>query len=110
LFFLIQPRENYTAIAGTLYEYWATGKAPVLLFSETGASSKLVISNNLGEHFNFQQVKEASLYLERAYKAFCSFRPIWIEKTGVEMYDRKKLANKMMTIWSDAINSSRENK
>jgi glycosyltransferase involved in cell wall biosynthesis len=107
LFFLVQPRENSTAISGTLYEYWATGKAPVLLFSETGASSDLVISNHLGEHFHFDQVEEASRYIERVYQAFCKHQPIWIERSGVENYDRRKIAQQMLLIWREIINDSR---
>jgi hypothetical protein len=107
LFFLVQPRENLTAISGTLYEYWATGKAPVLLFAETGASSSLVISNHLGEHFHFSQVEEASRYIERIYQAYCDRHPAWIERSGVEEYDRRKMVQKMLSIWLDALNNFR---
>ena len=103
LFFLVQPKENFTAISGTLYEYWATGKAPVLLFAETGASSSLVVDNQLGEHFQFNQIEEASSYIERLYQAFCDHRPVWIERSGVEEYDRKKMVQKMLLIWSNVM-------
>jgi glycosyltransferase involved in cell wall biosynthesis len=105
LFFLVQPRENFTSISGTLYEYWATGKAPVLLFAETGASSKLVNDHRLGEHFHFHQVEDASRYIERMVQAFHNGRPIWIERTGAEEYDRRKLAYRMESIWTDVINN-----
>ncbi|MCX5914511.1 MAG: glycosyltransferase [Deltaproteobacteria bacterium] len=103
LFFLIQPRQNFTAISSTLYEYWAVGKAPVLLFAETGASSSLVVDNHLGAHFQFNQVEEASRYIERVYQAFCERQPIWIERSGAEAYDRRKTAQQMLSIWSDTI-------
>jgi len=104
LFFLVQPRQNFTAISSTLYEYWAVGKAPVLLFSEKGASSSLVVDNHLGAHFQFDQIEEASRYIERVYQAFCGHQPIWIERAGIEKYDRKELAQQMLTIWEDALN------
>lgn len=107
LFFLVQPRENFTAISGTLYEYWATGKAPVLLFAEFGASSNLVNDNKLGEHFHFSQVQEASQYIEQTYQAFCNRQPVWIERSGSEAYDRRNFAQQMLSIWSDAINGRR---
>jgi hypothetical protein len=107
LFFMVQPRNNFTAIAGTLYEYWATGKAPVLLFSETGASSNLVKDHQLGEHFHFDQVEEASRWIEHVFQAFCNCRPIWIERTGVEAYDRRKMVEQMLTIWDNAIKNYR---
>jgi glycosyltransferase involved in cell wall biosynthesis len=103
LFFLIQPQQNFTAISATLYEYWAVGKAPVLLFSEKGASSNLVVDNHLGAHFQFDQMDEASHYIERVYQAFCVHQPKWIERSGVEMYDRRKLAQQMLTIWEDVL-------
>ncbi len=103
LFFLVQPQENITAISATLYEYWATGKAPILLFSEIGAASDLVQKNNLGAHFQFKQTDEASKFLESVYTAFRDSRPIWIERSGVEMYDRRKMVEKMTAIWTDAI-------
>jgi glycosyltransferase involved in cell wall biosynthesis len=103
LFFLIQPRQDFTAVSGTLYEYWATGKAPVLLFSELGASSSLVTDNQIGEHFQFTQVEDASRYIGQIYQAFCDSHPTWIERRGVEEFDRRKLALKMISIWSDAI-------
>jgi hypothetical protein len=107
LFFLVQPRQNFTAISATLYEYWAVGKAPVLLFSEKGASSSIVVDNQLGAHYQFDQIEEASLYIERVYKAFCDHHPIWIERSGLEMYDRRELAQQMLTIWDEAINGRR---
>jgi glycosyltransferase involved in cell wall biosynthesis len=103
LFFLVQPRGNFTSVSGTLYEYWATGKAPVLLISEAGASSDLVVNNHLGEHFQFNQVEEASQYLERMIQTFHDGHPVWIEKSGAEEFDRHKLAQQMVSIWSDTL-------
>jgi hypothetical protein len=103
LFFLVQPINNRTAISSTLYEYWATGKAPVLLFSEIGASSDLIIKNQLGEHCTFDQIDKASNYIEEVYRAYNSSQPIWIERSGVEKYDRKELTNQMISVWSEAM-------
>jgi len=108
LFFLVQPYENFSSISGTLYEYWAVGKAPVLLFSETGASSNLVINNFLGKHFNFDQVEEASNYIEQIYNGYLNEKPIWIERSGVEAFDRKKLVNEMIAIWEEIINDDKK--
>lgn len=105
LFFLVQPKGNTTAIAGNLYECWATGRAPVLLFSEYGASSQLVIDNKIGEHFHFSDLDNASNYIERIYSGFINNQPIHISRSGVEQYDRKILADHMMKIWSSAIDS-----
>jgi hypothetical protein len=103
LFFLVQPKGNTTAISGTLYEYWATGKAPVLLFSESGASSDLVLLNKLGQSFYFTQIKESAAYLESVFKNFINHQNSWIEKAGIEEYDRQKISKKMISLWWDVI-------
>lgn len=103
LFFLVQPKENFTAISGTLYEYWATGKAPTLLFAENGASSDLVEKNHFGKSFNFNQVRESSEYIGQVYQAFNRRTPIWIERSGVEGYDRRKMVRKLVSVWEEAI-------
>lgn len=99
LFLLVQPVGNTTAVSGTLYEYWTTGKAPILLISEKGASSTLVEDNKLGQHFSFDEIDGISLYIEKIYDAYQSGRPHWIERNGVENYDRKLLAGRMESIW-----------
>jgi glycosyltransferase involved in cell wall biosynthesis len=106
LFVLIQPINNTTAISGTLYEYWATGKAPVLLISEAGASSTLIEEYQLGQHFHFEQVEQIANYMETIFDAYQRGRPIWIEREGVQKFDRKLLAKRMNEVWQEAINHS----
>ncbi len=106
LFFLVQPRGNFTSISSTLFEYWSTGKAPILLFAETGASSNLVTENHLGEHFLFDQIENASRYIEGIFHSNREGNPIWIERTGVEAFDRRNLAQQMCSIWSGVLKKS----
>jgi glycosyltransferase involved in cell wall biosynthesis len=106
LFLLVQPVNNTTAISGTLYEYWATGKAPILLISEKGASSALVEDNRLGTHYYFNQVQDIADYIEGIFNAYQSGHPIWIEREGVENFDRRMLAKRMDDIWSKVIAES----
>ena len=108
LFFLVQPQGNYTAISGTLYEYWATGKAPVLLFAEAGASSELVRSQGLGEHFQFDQVDAASHYIERLVQAHHNAQPVWIDRAGSEAFDRRALTEQLLSIWSAVLTPTRK--
>lgn len=104
LFLLVQPRKNTTSISGTLYEYWAVGKAPILLISETGASSSLVEENQLGKQFQFDQVRECAAYIESIYKAYWAGSPVWITRDGVERFDRRNQAMEMAQIWQEALN------
>lgn len=105
LFLLVQPVHNTTAISGTLYEYWATGKAPVLLISEEGASSALVEENQIGKHFHFDQVADIAEYIEKIFDAYESGQPIWIEGKGIQNFDRKALARRMEDIWQKALST-----
>lgn len=99
LLLLIQPNGNKTAISGTLYEYWAVGKAPVLLISEKGASSALVERHKIGRHFHFFETKECAEYMETLYVKYQNESPEWISKEGVEDFDRQKLASQMALVW-----------
>jgi len=99
LFWLVQPRDNVTAVAGTLYEYWATGKAPVLLWAEPGAASQLVRDHQLGAAFHFAEIDGAARYLEQVLTAFQRQQPIWIERAGIEAYDRRQTARQMLAVW-----------
>jgi len=103
LFLLIQPIDNTTAISGTLYEYWATGKAPILLISEVGASSALIDDNQLGRQFHYEQIDEIANYIEQLFVAYRNGQPVWIERNGIRNYDRKFLAEKMNGIWRNLL-------
>jgi len=107
LFILVQPKKNFTAVSGTLYEYWASGNAPVLLFSERGASSELVIKNKLGMHFLFDQIEDASSYVEQIYKLKQVGMPIILDQSGLQRFDRKENAAKMMQIWNQVLSHKR---
>ena len=108
LFLLIQPVDNKTAISGTLYEYWATGKAPVLLIAEEGASSALVEENQIGRHFHFDEIPQIAEYIEGIFSAYESRRPVWIERAGVQNFDRRNLARRMDEIWRNVIEARHE--
>jgi glycosyltransferase involved in cell wall biosynthesis len=103
LFLLIQPVNNRTAISGTLYEYWATGKAPILLISEQGASSELIEKHRIGRHFHFHQVEEIADHIEELFEAYEHGQPLWIERREIQNYDRKVLAKRMSDIWNKLI-------
>lgn len=102
-FFLVQPKGNTTAIAGTLYEYRAINQAPVFLFSEAGATSQFVIENEIGVHFYFDQLNEASQWLEKIINAWISGKPILIDTPYKEIFHREKIAKEMTHLWLKAI-------
>lgn len=106
LLFLIQPLKNTTAISGTLYEYWASGKAPILLIAEQGASSDLIFKYNLGKHFHFDDIEGISNYLIELYDAKKNGIPVTITNTGIEQYDRRTLALQVEKIWRSCLSQN----
>jgi glycosyltransferase involved in cell wall biosynthesis len=101
LLFLIQPVGNTTAISGTLYEYWAVGHAPILLIAENGASSELVTDYHLGESFRHTDIVGIASYLEEVYTAYTNKRPYVISSAGVENFDRRNQAQRIIEIFSE---------
>jgi hypothetical protein len=103
LLFDVLIRGIPTRVSGTLYEYWATGKAPILLISEEGAASKILKENQLGRHALFDEVDVIAEYIEEVYTAYSSGSPVWITREGVEKYSRKYLTEKMVGLWKQAV-------
>ena len=103
LLFEVFFRGVATGVSGTLYEYWATGKAPILLVSEEGAASTILNENQLGRHALFDEIGEIAGFIEKIYLAYTSGSPIWINREGVQKYSRKELTKKMLTLWKQAI-------
>lgn len=103
LLLLIQPYNNTAGPSGTFYEYWATGKAPILLISETGAASKLLREHKLGKHCHFSEIDQIADYIEEVYVAHQNGKPIWIDRAGIEEYDRRKLSQRMADVFSRVI-------
>lgn len=108
LYFLVQPNGNTTAISGTLFEYWAAGKAPILLISERGASSQLVEENSLGRHFLFDQKSQISQYLQFVYDFRCSGKPWVINREGLSFFSRELIAKKMLQNFIDVLDPTKE--
>ena len=103
LFFLIQPRENTTAIAGSLYEYWAIGAAPVLLIAEKGASWDFVLNNKIGLSFDFSNIKGIAEYISHIYENRLKNSNEFVPSDGITQFDRKTLAKEMLIVWDECL-------
>jgi len=110
LYFLAQPAGNTTAVAGTLYEYWAAGQAPVLLFAEPGSAQRLVDEKRLGKCFGFNQVQEAADFIDYVFESFLRGDRLFIPQEGLERYDRRKLAHEFGELLESVIQSSARGK
>ncbi len=106
LLFLVQPYNNKTSTAGTLYEYWANSKAPILLFSEEGTSRDLIEQNLLGKGFYFTDIQPAADFIQEVYSANETGNPIRISSKGIQAFDRRNLAHQMKNVWIDCLENS----
>jgi glycosyltransferase involved in cell wall biosynthesis len=100
LLLAIQVRGFLNSVSGTLYEYWAVGRAQILLVSEKGASSSLVKDYHLGVAVEPEEVAAIQEYLLSALTAWQNQKPFRITRDGVEQFDRKNLAKEL----SDLLN------
>ncbi len=84
-----------TLIPGKIYEYWAVGGPPILLLSCEGAASDLISRYGLGLTVppdDGAAIEAAVLGVFRRREAGS---PWLIERKGVEVFDRKALAERM---------------
>ena len=89
-----------TAIPGKIYEYWAVGGAPILLFSGAGAASQLLEHYELGitvEPGNVPGIQEAILGV---YRRSQSSTPLRVKSAGIEAHDRKALTGQLALLLS----------
>jgi glycosyltransferase involved in cell wall biosynthesis len=94
----IQARGFPNSVSGTLYEYWAVGRAPILLISEKGASYSFVKDHHLGMAVEPEEVDTIQAYLLSVLIAWQSQRPFKITRDGVEQFDRQNLAKELSNL------------
>lgn len=100
LFLLIQPKNNFTSISGTVYEYWASGNAPVLLFSENGSTKNIIENYNIGRGFHYSEIIEASNYILSLIDNSDNGMIYEANTESIKNFDRKNLAKKIEVIWN----------
>jgi hypothetical protein len=91
----IQVRGFPNSVSGTLYEYWAAGRAPILLISEKGSSYSFVNEHHLGMAVEPEEVGAIQEYLVSALIAWQNQVPFRITRDGVDQFDRRNLAKKL---------------
>ncbi|MHB0875985.1 MAG: glycosyltransferase, partial [Anaerolineae bacterium] len=89
-----------TLIPGKIYEYWAVGGPPVLSLSCEGAASDLIARHRLGLTVPPDDPAAIQGAILSTFARWQAGRPWRIESAGVEMYDRKALADRMASTLS----------
>src|SRR3972149_10746698 len=95
LFVAVQPQGCRTSVSATVYEYWAVGGPPIMLISDAGATRSFVNDHALGAVFGPSDLEGICAYLSGVWKEWASGKPRRISLSGVEQFDRKKLADKL---------------
>lgn len=84
-----------TLIPGKIYEYWAVGSAPILLLSCPGAAQELVERRGLGMAVAPSDVEGIMGCILSAYRRREAGDPMKIATSGIERYDRRRLAEEL---------------
>jgi glycosyltransferase involved in cell wall biosynthesis len=92
---LIQTLGYPTSIAGTFYEYWAAGRAPILVIGEPGDMWNLLHAHRLGFALHADDVDGIRSTIEMLVDAHIAGKPMRICANGIEQYDRQFLARKL---------------
>lgn len=94
-----------TLIPGKIYEYWAVGNAPILFLSCNGAGQELIAEKKLGVTVSPNDVDGIESAIQNAYEQYALGRPLKINPTGFEEYDRKALAARLGGVLSGLFQS-----
>jgi glycosyltransferase involved in cell wall biosynthesis len=103
LLLLIQTLGYPTSIAGTFYEYWASGNAPILIIGEPGDMWDLLHTHHLGFALYHDDVDGIRSTIEMLVDAHLAGQPIRRSTDGIEKYDRRLLARKLSDVLIKAI-------
>ncbi len=85
----------HTLIPGKMYEYWAVGRAPILLLDGPGAAQSLLRQYELGRCVPPDDVDAITQAILSAYQAWAAGRPLRINPTGIEQFDRQTLTSQL---------------
>lgn len=89
-----------TLIPGKIYEYWAVGNAPILFLSCKGAGQELIEARDLGMTVAPDDVEGIERAIQTIFDRYASGKPVKVNPSGIEEYDRKALADKLARILS----------
>lgn len=89
-----------TLIPGKIYEYWAVGNAPILLLSCNGAGQELLEAGKLGVAVAPDDVDGIERAIQTMFDQYAQGKPVKINPSGIEEFDRKALAEKLARLLS----------
>jgi len=90
-----------TLIPGKIYEYWAAGRAPILLLDGEGAACSLVREHNLGLCVPPDDVTGIAAAIVDVDHRREAGTPLQIDTTHLAQYDRKALARQLADLLAE---------
>jgi len=90
-----------TLIPGKIYEYWAVGRAPILLLDGEGAAQKLVQEHGLGMCVPPGDVMGIADAIIDAYRQREAGTPLRINTTHLAQFDRRALARRLADVLNE---------
>jgi glycosyltransferase involved in cell wall biosynthesis len=94
-----------TLIPGKMYEYWAVGRAPILLLDGQGAARRLVEEHGLGLCAEPDDVEGIVQAIAEVYDKQQAGTPLRIDTTNLEKFDRKALTAQLADLLNELGNS-----
>jgi glycosyltransferase involved in cell wall biosynthesis len=87
-----------TLIPGKIYEYWAVGRAPILLLDGEGAAQQFVEGHSLGLCVRPDDIDGIRAAILEVYRSREAGEPLRIDTTDLPRYDRKVLTHELATL------------
>lgn len=106
LLLLIQTLGYQTSVAGTFYEYWATGKAPIMIVGEQGDMWNLLNTHHLGVTVKHDDVQGITNAIEAYIDAKLLNKAKHISQEGIEQYDRRRLAERLGKLFQNVLHNN----
>jgi hypothetical protein len=104
LLLLVQMDDAPSSISGTLYEYGATGGAPVLLVGGQGATRSFLLEQGLGEAIPRDRIGEIENYLRSHYAAWKRGEPHKLESAArLDQFDRQRQAQQLGVLFDSCL-------
>jgi glycosyltransferase involved in cell wall biosynthesis len=87
-----------TLIPGKIYEYWAVGRAPILLLDGEGAAQRFVQAHSLGLCVQPDDIDGIASAILHVYRCREAGTPLRTDTTDLPRYDRKVLTRELASL------------